>query len=304
MATVMAPVRDDQEVAAEKSPSVEPHVTSNLWLWTVGGAMVVLAALYLIAANRSPGLQGSITNATSALVLISAAAVCIERILEVFWTFIDNTAGTFWPLTAIDKTINDLVNSITAEAQGPLKTLDAAVNEAKNGAEAVAAEVAAVPGQIQSIRDGVAQLNQLAPTSDRAKAITAYTTRSLNAVAQRYPSVKADVGIAVESVSAISDFVDSLDENPGRRILSIYLGALIGLAVVLALGLDIFQATLNTSPQVTIGGITILGVTILANQTWNLGVATTGLVIGLGSNPTHELIKTLQNIKQSSGSGN
>jgi hypothetical protein len=80
--------------------------------------------------------------------------------------------------------------------------------------------------------------------------------------------------------------VNSLADNPGRRILSIYLGALMGLVVAVILGLDVFAAVLGT-----------------VSTGLKYGVAATGLVMCLGSSPTHEVIKVLQTIKQNQKAG-
>jgi hypothetical protein len=253
---------------------------------TTIGLVAVLGLLFAVAAVTSPGSNQGIP-AASALVLISAAALGIERVLEVFWTFIDSTGGSFWPITSLDRAVNNLANSISEGVGAPLKNLDDAVEQLKNAGKLTGDVAKQVPDEINSIRSGIAQLQLLAPTSDRAKVIADYTTRGLNAVAKRYPVVESDIGIAVESISVISSFVESLDENPGRRILSIYVGVLIGLGVVMALGLDVFQATLVAVPS-----------PILFGHSLYLGVAATGLLIGLGANPTHEVIKLLQSVKQ------
>jgi len=179
------------------------------------------------------------------------------------------------------------VNCITDATRGPLKKLQDAVDEANQVGGRLEGQLNQVPAEITAIRAQIANLLVLAPTSDRAKAIADYTTKALKALAKRYPDVSADIGIATQSVSAVSELVDSLATNPGRRILSLYAGAILGLVVVLALGLDVFNATLGTLVSVTLLG-----------WPFQFGVAATGLLIGLGSNPTHEVIKLLQTIKE------
>ena len=63
--------------------------------------------------------------------------------------------------------------------------------------------------------------------------------------------------------------------------------ALLGLVVALALGLDMFNATVGTLFETTLLGVT-----------FKFGVTATGVIMGLGSNPTHEAIKVLQSIKE------
>ncbi len=253
------------------------------WIWlTVGivGVLLIAAAFGAVAIWATPSNQG-IKDAASALALITATAVGIERVLEVFWNFVDTTGNSFWPLTAIDKTINNVVNAITDATAGPIARLKVIADDAKDKLNWTDAQVAAFPGEINDLNGQLDQLKQLAPGSKNAQAIAAYAKGILSDLSGRYPGIKADVDAAAESVNAITELVNSLSDNPGRRILSLYLGALIGLGVASALGLDAFNATLG-----------------MVSQSVKWGVAFTGLVIGLGSSPTHELIKVLQMFKQ------
>jgi hypothetical protein len=120
--------------------------------------------------------------------------------------------------------------------------------------------------------------------------IVAVATLGLKDIATRYPKIKTNVDQATAAVTAVDSFVDSLNDNPGRRIISIYVGMLLGVAVAVVLALDVFNATLGTVLQSAIPG--------WADHSFKWGVVVTGLVMGLGSNPTHELIKALQTYKQ------
>jgi hypothetical protein len=83
----------------------------------------------------------------------------------------------------------------------------------------------------------------------------------------------------------VTSFVNSFKENPGRRLISIYFGMLLGLALAWLIGLDLFQAT---------GG---LSETASLTLTSHMGVACTGLILGLGASPTHEVISILKEVK-------
>ena len=86
-------------------------------------SVVLLAGAFVLVGWRSPGPNQGIKDQASALVLIGAAAVGIERTLEFLWTFVDSTGSSFWPLSAIDTTINNLVNAITGVSEGPVTEL-------------------------------------------------------------------------------------------------------------------------------------------------------------------------------------
>jgi hypothetical protein len=99
----------------------------------------------------------------------------------------------------------------------------------------------------------------------------------------------AVVGVILDD---IGQFLKTFKDNPGRRILSIEFGVLVGVVVAEVVGLDIFTAILSA---------------VNANQsvpTTFLGVLATGIVIGLGANPTHEVIRVLQEYKISRKAAN
>lgn len=88
------------------------------------------------------------------------------------------------------------------------------------------------------------------------------------------------------ALSGLGDLVASFSDNPGKRLLSLLLGALAGVVVAGVLGLDLFTAVLGTPDA---DGR-------LVATAW--GVIFTGIVMGLGSSPTHEVVKALQEYKQ------
>jgi predicted membrane protein len=256
----------------------------QLVIWALGGAVLVGIGFLLVGASSRAPNQG-IKDQASALVLITAAAVAIERILEIFWTFVDGTSNSFWPLNAIDKTINDLVNAITGATEGPLNQFKAALQRAKQAATDADKWVDNAQAEFDALRQRIDQLKALAPGSDNAQLIARTASAGLQAISEKYPSIKADADAAAGAVGAISDFIGSLTDNPGRRLVSIFLGVLIGLGVSGVIGLDVFAATIGTSTD--------------AKDLFKWGVALTGVIMGIGSNPTHEVIKVLQTYKQS-----
>ena len=98
------------------------------------------------------------------------------------------------------------------------------------------------------------------------------------------PRVSGAVAAAAVGIQGISTSIGSLLDNPGRRVISLFLGSLIGLVVVWWLGLDVIHAALNaplpTQPQDT---------TLSNLHTLQWGMVATGRIIGLGASPTHDL---------------
>jgi hypothetical protein len=89
-------------------------------------------------------------------------------------------------------------------------------------------------------------------------------------------------------LSAVGDFLGTFKDNPGRRLMSILLGVIAGLAIAGLAGLDVYAGVQND-------GVT--DATKLVAPTV-LGIIFTGVLLGLGSSPTHEVIKVLQKDKE------
>jgi hypothetical protein len=94
--------------------------------------------------------------------------------------------------------------------------------------------------------------------------------------------------IAGTALSGLGDFLGTFKDNPGRRLLSIQIGLLAGLLVAAIGGLDVIAGVQNQGATTALAPATIGGVIF------------TGLLMGLGSSPTHEVISTLQQYKQQS----
>ena len=122
--------------------------------------------------------------------------------------------------------------------------------------------------------------------SQRVQLITASAQRSVTYFGSRYQELRDAATIAGSGIAGITDFVATFKDNPGRRMISLFGGALVGLLMAWALHLDVFRTVLETpapaQPAVLLPFV---------------GVALTGMLMGLGANPTHEVIRILQEIK-------
>jgi hypothetical protein len=106
--------------------------------------------------------------------------------------------------------------------------------------------------------------------------------------------------VAGQAVDSVGSFIATFKDNPGKRLLSLELGALAGLAIAGLLGVDVFKAVLSPDAKTDIAFTWPTSI----DGVWNwivsapfFGVAATGLLLGLGSNPTHEVIGALQQYK-------
>jgi hypothetical protein len=247
-----------------------------------GGDAIVFAAVLLLALTLivtllpHPDVK-SARNAAAILTLITAGAVAIERIIEALWTVVGANGRPWWPFTEVGTRVDELVKALNANLE-PLQ------NEAERvlGAVQKSPEMAAhFPNlhQAQWLHDTLAELgpsNRRARDLAKAASISARWFRRTHAD----ENIKLAASRVASTANTLTNFLDTFNDNPARRLISILLGCILGLIGAGALGLDALQATLGTTPFL------------------NVGTAITGIVMGLGSNPTHELIKTLQETKQ------
>jgi hypothetical protein len=116
--------------------------------------------------------------------------------------------------------------------------------------------------------------------------VVAAAAQQLNGLEKAYgeasPELKRTLETAKSSIKGVQDFLTRFKDNPGRRLISIFLGAFFGLVLAGAFGLDVFQAVMEGGPERNVGHVII-----------------TGLMIGLGSSPTHEVIRAIQEFKKS-----
>lgn len=94
--------------------------------------------------------------------------------------------------------------------------------------------------------------------------------------------------VAGTALSGIGDFLGSFKDNPGRRIVSIQIAVIAGIIIAGLGGISIFAGVQNEGAK---------DANMLVDPTIT-GILMTGLIMGLGSSPTHEIIKVLQENKK------
>jgi len=134
-------------------------------------------------------------------------------------------------------------------------------------------------------------LDSVTPRNPQAREIASAAKRSAEWFKAHEDDLAGAATTVQTSAETLNSFLDTFKDNPARRLFSICLGSLIGVIIAGALGLDAVQATQGTPLPSYIIGIFP-----------NAGTAVTGVVVGLGASPTHELIKMLQEAKQTSRS--
>jgi hypothetical protein len=133
------------------------------------------------------------------------------------------------------------------------------------------------------------ELDSTAPGNQQVSMFAALVTQGIGMIAQHQPQIDYNLQLIDQSLAGLTDFVASFKENPARRLINIWAGAMMGIVLAYLVRMDVFFAVLGTVPP----------------GPWpNLGVALTGLIVGLGSNPTHDVIAALQEIKKYRASQN
>lgn len=223
-------------------------------------------------AAATAGLQELHTSAKGSQAVASYAAATADRMnvssaqYEGVLALAEDSATTAPERLALAKQIVRANRVVEAKASPGGRT--------GNALEAWANEQATA-----TVADWVATL----PTgANQDTAVTAYINQSGFGKLAQWGEV------ASTTLSAIGDFLGTFKDNPGRRLMSILLGVMAGLAVAGVAGLDVYAGVQNdavTDP------LKLVAPTVL-------GMIFTGVLLGLGSSPTHEVIKVLQSDKE------
>jgi hypothetical protein len=268
------------------------NVSRGGWGFIVLG-LLLAAALTFVVAAYSPEPNVTPESAAGILALVTAGAVAIERILEAFWTFV-GLKNDWWPMSAMKKSIDDFTADINKQLTDDFSKVQGFVEELHQAQKLTDDRLDAIKADIDRLRTStVANLKTLAgnaPANQRLQFAAASADRALNFLESKYPEVQRAAFLSGRSLDIAADFVATFKDNPGRRLISIFAGAILGLIAAGALGLDAFQAAYQAPPENALVGVA---------PEWQWGIALTGLLMGLGSTPTHEVIKLVQEVKKS-----
>lgn len=255
------------------------------WKWAIVISIVVLVALFFAASFLSAEPNVKFASTAVALSTIGAIAVGIERIIEAVWSFMGVIGKDQWPLGTIVNESENLVTDLNNKLDPYYKKVVSAISEADNVAQGVPANLGLAKNELDKIKNDLEYV-MAAPLFDPKFTQVATTTlKGLTSLQKAYPDLLQTANITNQAVQGVVDFVNSYNENPGRRLISIYLGMLLGLGITWLMGLDVFQAVLNTS----------IPAANTVSPHW--GIALTGILMGLGASPTHEVIQILNEIK-------
>jgi hypothetical protein len=218
------------------------------------------------------------------------------------WTTITSFLGEWWPLSIVRQQVDELTSGldpiVSTFYRDATKAVDLLAAQGKLTAAGLETAKAELAKQQQAIDGRLAELRRLAPDSQRAQLMAATVAQGVAVFDAKFSAFSDEaqrtVNVANQATQGVGDFLATFKENPGKRLISIWAGVLAGLAVSTALGLDLFQAVF--APEATTG-VTAAAAGRIATPD-PAGIVVTGIVIGLGASPTHEIIRVLQEIKK------
>jgi hypothetical protein len=276
----------------------------------VAGPMTtVLLVLPIVAASIAalvaPNQLASPIDATATLALIAGASLAIERALEVFWTVVGSRqAGQWWPFSAVQRAFDDYEAEANELFGEPLTEVLAVLDKAADEAEGLGADSAAVARVVadtkaeadrlrsryeaarKNLPKGSGRLQVVSETIDDAAAFADHVLDEAKAISSDIDTaVAASVNAVTDSCKQLTDVIQSFDENPARKLASLSFGVSAGLIVAAVLGTNMFTAILDNADDLRLA------------LDGKVGVLVTGVIVGLGSNPTHEVIKALERRK-------
>ena len=252
--------------------------------WVILVFLVIVVGVFFLVARLSPKPNVGFSDAAAVLALVTAMALGIERTIETAWTIIGQIKSSYWPLNLIKDQVENLVSDLDTHLEDVYKKTENVIKELERSGKWGEEEIAEARGEVVELKTRIQDLQRLAPSNQGVNLIASKASRVIAYLETKYPEVSNSVQITNQAIASLNDFVSGFKDNPARRLISIFVGAILGMVVSGIFGLDLFRAIL-ADPRA-----------VVTSTGW--GVAFTGLIIGLGSSPTHEVVRAVQEIKK------
>jgi hypothetical protein len=273
----------------------EEPMTPKRTVWTFVIATLIFAVVCLAVWFIPKKPNQGFADATATLTFITGAAIAIERVIETVWTIVGGIKGTYWPLNAIHSQVQGMEADLNTAMRPFHEQMTAELDKLAQGGKLAEEGLARAKREVTRMKERFDEILKLTPDNQRTQLLAAAASQNVAYLYKKYgevvPGLEEAVDTANAAINGLQDFLSSFKDNPGRRLISIYLGAAIGVVVAGIFNLDVFQAVLETPAPANSAG--------LAGR-----VILTGLVMGLGSNPTHEVIRSIQVYKEGRKSTN
>ncbi len=262
--------------------------------WAIGWLVVLglglLTLTYYIACSAPPTINDE--NSAATLAIVTVGAVGIERIIEGFWVIVGMTRlGNWWPLKPIGQRLDAFIDQLNKPLNKFYDQVVPWTKVASKAEDRLKPWLDSAEDYLADLRCQAKNLQQLEPGNRQARAMAARASRAVVGLEKHYPEIKASAKRANKALAGVTKFAQTFEDNPARRLMSLFAGAFLGLLVAGFLGLDALRAALGEIPSEGLAG---KAYKLLPN----IGTAATGLIMGLGATPTHEAIKALKEIKE------
>lgn len=290
------------DVTKQERVVEEPKVikSPNNWWIGIGALLVVAVALAVgVALTTDEPANSGFVDGAAVLAFVTGIAVGVERVIELAWAQVDKNSekGAWWPLSLVTDALrevemntNEVLKPFVADVDKLLGDLDGWVGDNAAKAAAVNSVATQIEERAKATKIAIANAQRLAPGSSRFAAIARATddfTHDSELIARKAGVWSRDLErklrAASDAFSGAQDIVGAFKSNPARKTMSIALGVPLAILASGALGLNMFSAVLGSDVPGYMAGLA--------------GILATGVVVGLGSNPTHEVIKALQRRK-------
>jgi hypothetical protein len=249
--------------------------------------LILLVVVALIPVNVPDAAGGA-----AVLAMVTAGAVAIERALESFWTMVGSSRlGNWWPLKPIGDRLNTFIDQLNEPLTSFYKEAQTLVQGDVEPAENVSPWLDTPDNYLGELETNIRKLQRLAPGDDAAQTMAAKASRAVVGLQKHYPDLQSYATGANKVLAGVNEFVQTFEDNPARRLMSLYASVVLGLLAAGILGLDAIQAVFGGVPSGRLAG---------KAYAWlpGIGAAVTGLAMGAGATPAHELIKALKEVKQ------
>jgi len=233
--------------------------------WLVALAAACIAGWFISPEKPNSGF----VSAAAVLTVVSTAAVGIERVVEGFFAIIGASSkfGGWWPLKQVSGAITSFEANTNTYLAKPLSDALEALEAAKDAAveahkltdeakKTVEQEIDAYKRTRDQLQGRLDNLKNLAPGSarfDGAGEVAKSATTTMDAIAKRTAALSGEISSGVigaadtlaGACNQASDVVASFSDNPARKLISLMMGTILGIAVASLMGLNLFLAVLD-----------------------------------------------------------
>jgi hypothetical protein len=217
-----------------------------VWLWCLGLVALVLA---ISVALFAPTPNAGFVDSAAVLATVTAGAIGIERALEAFWTIVGMSGlGSWWPLKPLGERLDTFVNRLDEDLDPLIKSAQEALGNTERVIDRTQEGFKSAREYLNEMKQHATDLKRLTPGDPQAQNIAAKATSAVVGLNKTIKNIDGVANTAERTLAGASEFVQTFEDNPARRLMSLWAGVILGLIVASVLGLDAIQAALGKKP--------------------------------------------------------